>query len=389
MSAHVSLRAASLGFAFHDAHPLFSDLEFQLQPGFTGIVGPNGSGKTSLLRLLAGTLPPTSGRVVPRPEAALRLLVSQRVETRPGEVDEWLVDGGAEAWSLLARLSLDPVQLERWSTLSPGERKRWQVAVALGRNPDVLLLDEPSNHLDAEARGWLSSALREFPGIGVVVSHDRALLDSLTRATLRLGGGESHWSPLPYSAARAQWEADLAARVHEREIKRSALVLKKRQLQGERESRAEAERQRSAGARMKDRYDGDARSMAAQNLADWAEGKLGPARFTRTVTGRGAEVGARAGAGPPRSRRAARRANQSSRSALGGAAGAGARGVSGGALAGDPRRAVRRGGDCRDLAGGGRGGAIGVNSRTAVASCAAPLREKRSSRPQPRIRSKS
>ena len=87
-----------------------------------------------------------------------------------------------------------PTALERWSTLSPGERKRWQIGAALAREPDVLLLDEPTNHLDAEAREWLVSALRRFRGVGVLVSHDRELLEALTTSTLRVHAG--HGAPV-------------------------------------------------------------------------------------------------------------------------------------------------------------------------------------------------
>ena len=63
--------------------------------------------------------------------------------------------------------------------MSPGERKRWQVASALAADPDVLLLDEPTNHLDGEARRGLVEALRRFDGVGLLVSHDRRLLENV------------------------------------------------------------------------------------------------------------------------------------------------------------------------------------------------------------------
>ena len=78
-----------------------------------------------------------------------------------------------------APLSLRADELARWPTLSPGERKRWQVGAALAARPDVLILDEPTNHLDAEARAVLVAVLERFSGIGVLVSHDRELLDAL------------------------------------------------------------------------------------------------------------------------------------------------------------------------------------------------------------------
>jgi ATPase subunit of ABC transporter with duplicated ATPase domains len=86
--------------------------------------------------------------------------------------------------------------------MSPGERKRWQIAAALAREPDVLLLDEPSNHLDARAREWLVHALSRFAGVGVVVSHDRELLDRLTSSTIELRAGDVRVQRGGYTRAR-------------------------------------------------------------------------------------------------------------------------------------------------------------------------------------------
>jgi ATPase subunit of ABC transporter with duplicated ATPase domains len=91
-----------------------------------------------------------------------------------------------DAARIRGRLALDPAAIARWTSLSLGERKRWQIGAALVETPNVLLLDEPTNHLDTRARELLVAALARFRGIGVVVSHDRALLDALTEMTLRL-----------------------------------------------------------------------------------------------------------------------------------------------------------------------------------------------------------
>lgn len=73
---------------------------------------------------------------------------------------------------------------ERWKTLSHGERKRAQIAVAIWSRPAILAVDEPTNHLDAEARDHLYKALNAFKGIGLLVSHDRELLDALCHQCL-------------------------------------------------------------------------------------------------------------------------------------------------------------------------------------------------------------
>ncbi len=117
--------------------------------------------------------------------------------------DAW--DG--EAHAILGRLRLERLQLERWPTLSPGERKRWQIGGALYRNPDVLLLDEPTNHLDAEARDLLIGALERYHGVGMVVSHDRMVLNSLCTRIVRVTGGAVEIWNGGYEVARAGWVA--------------------------------------------------------------------------------------------------------------------------------------------------------------------------------------
>src|SRR5512138_1599320 len=190
-----SLRAERLSFSFHDAAPIVSGAQLHLPAGFTGLVGENGAGKTTLLRLLAGELAPASGRVRADPDGALVVLCPQGVDAAGSDAAALAARDDAGAVRLRAALRLDPRDLARWDTLSPGERKRWQIGAALARDPDVLLLDEPTNHADADARAVLLGALRRFRGVGVVVSHDRELLDALTANTLRLVAGEARLWP--------------------------------------------------------------------------------------------------------------------------------------------------------------------------------------------------
>ena len=154
--------------------PLFSDLTVQFPPGWTGIVGPNGAGKTTLLKVVTGELAEQSGSVH---RQGLALYVAQRTDEPPEFFEDFI--WAPDATVLKARLRVSEDWPERWSTLSHGERKRAQIAVALWREPAVLALDEPSNHIDADARRLLLRALTEFNGIGLLVSHDRALLDEL------------------------------------------------------------------------------------------------------------------------------------------------------------------------------------------------------------------
>ena len=84
-----------------------------------------------------------------------------------------------DAIKLIAELHIDSGWIDRWKSLSHGERKRAQIAVALWLDPVVLAVDEPTNHIDADARKLLREALRNFRGVGLLVSHDRELLDEL------------------------------------------------------------------------------------------------------------------------------------------------------------------------------------------------------------------
>ena len=190
-----SIRIERLAFAYSDRVPLLSDVELHLTRGFTGVVGANGSGKSTLLGLIAGALTPTAGRIHREPRDALVALCPQDVDHIPPDAIELAERGDADAGRWRAVLALDPDQLARWPTLSPGERRRWQLGGALARGPDLLLLDEPTNHVDPSCRALLLGALHRFDGIAVVISHDRAVLDELTFATIRVHGGTARTGP--------------------------------------------------------------------------------------------------------------------------------------------------------------------------------------------------
>lgn len=285
---------SGVAFAFGDALPLFHDVTFRLDPGRHGVVGENGGGKTTLLRLAARQLAPDRGAVRIEPSDAVVAYCPQTVDTLAADVCAFaeLVSGSALA--LRDLLALAPPELERWSTLSPGERRRWQLAAALHAAPDVLLVDEPTNHLDPEARARVVAALSRFRGVALIVSHDRAFLDQATRSTLRVHDGAVDLHALPFSQARAAWEQEARAREAARGVRKEALAAADRALTEARERRAQAEKMRSSGERMKDRHDHDARGMMAQYAADRAEKSLG-----RLVGARRAEVARAAAAVGP------------------------------------------------------------------------------------------
>jgi ATPase subunit of ABC transporter with duplicated ATPase domains len=201
------------------------------------------------------------------------LLCPQGVE-RAGAAEAALAarDDG-EARRLRATLGLEPGDLARWASLSPGERKRWQLGAALAAEPAVLLLDEPTNHADAGARAALVRALRAFRGVGLVVSHDRALLDELTTRTLRLHRGEARPWPFAYGEARAAWTAEARAAWAARDAAQAEARRAARRLADARRARASADAARSGRGR--DRHDSDARTLGAKTVVAWAEDRLG------------------------------------------------------------------------------------------------------------------
>lgn len=259
--------------------PLFERLTLHFPPGWTGLVGPNGSGKTTLLEVLARTRRVDEGHVEWEPTGLSLCLVPQRTEGLSDDVLalEQATDGAAAAWRARLGLVTEPLS-ERWPTLSHGERKRWQCAAALWREPAVLLLDEPTNHVDVETSELLLAALERFRGVGVIVSHDRATLDRLTRRTVELAKGRARLSPLPWTAARETWRAEdeqrrRAHRAMGRELERLAAAHV-----SSRDAHQSATRERSAGRRMKSRSDSDARGVGANFRAERAQAHLSQAQ---------------------------------------------------------------------------------------------------------------
>ncbi|MBY9068320.1 ATP-binding cassette domain-containing protein [Hyphomonas sp. WL0036] len=230
-----SITLSSLTFALPDGRVLFSDLNFSFGHERIGLVGRNGVGKSTLLGLIAGAMPATTGVVS---VVGATGLLRQSFEPEPFEtvadlmgVTEGLArlariesGGGDEAdfadadWTLEQRLAeaLTQAGLPEMppgallATLSGGQRTRISIAALILAQPDFLLLDEPTNNLDREGREALAELLGGWPGGAIVVSHDRALLETMdaiveltTLGAARYGGG--------WSAYEAQKALELAA----------------------------------------------------------------------------------------------------------------------------------------------------------------------------------
>lgn len=184
---------------------LFEDASFFLEEGEkVGIIGINGTGKSTLLRIIEGSEEPDEGKVIRANNLTLQLLV-QHPEYEEGATvlsavmeshvknlqEEELVDRAAmeaEAKSMLSKLGIydfdQPVM-----QLSGGQRKRIALVSVLLHKSDVLLLDEPTNHLDAQMSEWLEQLLKDYRGTLVMITHDRYFLDSVTDRIVEIDRG--------------------------------------------------------------------------------------------------------------------------------------------------------------------------------------------------------
>ncbi len=203
-----------------------------------GVVGPNGTGKSTLLKIMAGLEQPNNGDAILDPDATVGMLqqeppltegktVQENVEEavhdikakldRFNEISEALADPDADydtllaemgdlqtdldhagAWDLDSRLdqAMDALRCPPGDALvdnlSGGERRRVALCKLLLQQPDLLLLDEPTNHLDAESVQWLEGHLAAYPGCVLAVTHDRYFLDNVAQWILELDRGKAH-----------------------------------------------------------------------------------------------------------------------------------------------------------------------------------------------------
>ncbi|MEU9340188.1 ABC-F family ATP-binding cassette domain-containing protein [Streptomyces sp. NPDC048278] len=246
-----SLTITSLSFAWPDGSAVFDGLDISFGPGRTGLVGVNGSGKSTLLKLVAGELTPADGSVkvtgevghlpqnvtldtalrveevlgIAARRAALHAIEAGDASERHFEAlgDDWDVE--ERALVTLGELGLGHIGLDRTvGEVSGGESVLLRLAALLLRRPDVLLLDEPTNNLDLYARKRLYAAVASWPGVLIVVSHDRELLD-LVDQIADLRDGEVTWYGGNFSAyeealAVEQEAAERMVRVAEADVRK-------------------------------------------------------------------------------------------------------------------------------------------------------------------------
>lgn len=231
---------------------ILKDISLSFFPGAKiGVLGLNGSGKSSLLRIMAGVDKEYLGEARPQPELNVGYLPQEPVLDPDKDVRGNVEDGVRElsdaikefnaisdrfadpmsddemndllakqgelqmkidsmdGWDLNRKLEVaaDALRLPAWdadvTTLSGGERRRVALCRLLLSNPDMLLLDEPTNHLDAESVGWLERFLKDFPGTVVAITHDRYFLDNAAGWILELDRGHG----IPYEGNYSDWLA--------------------------------------------------------------------------------------------------------------------------------------------------------------------------------------
>ena len=215
---------------------LLDDVTFYMKQGDrVGVVGVNGCGKSTFLRLAAGKEKPDSGSVSYDPNVRLGYL-PQDPDYDPENTVMEQVEAGLdptareiaryEAVEILTRLGIADVG-QKMGALSGGQRKRVALAACLVHPCDLLLLDEPTNHLDAEMIGWLETYLQRFTGGILLVTHDRYFLERIADRTLEVSFGKLYVYEGGYSAyldgrARRE-EMDAASERKRRSILRREL----------------------------------------------------------------------------------------------------------------------------------------------------------------------
>src|SRR5882724_4713461 len=229
------LSAFELALAYGHEH-LLKAVTLSVSPGEkVGLVGHNGSGKTSLLKILAGENQPDGGEISRRRGLRIGYLpqefeldgtktVRQNIEAGAADLMNWLNRyetehrteaemaellhniEQADGWNLQTRIEASVTALSAPALdamvgpLSGGEKRRVALCRALAAQPDLLLLDEPTNHLDAESILWLEGFLHDFPGAVIFVTHDRYFLDVLATRVIGLADGRCYSYPGNYTA---------------------------------------------------------------------------------------------------------------------------------------------------------------------------------------------
>ena len=201
------LQAEHLSINF-GSRQLLSDVNFYLNEGDkVGIIGINGTGKSTFLKVLAGSLEADEGRIVRSPNSQISYLSQNPVMEDEATIleqiflhfpKEFRELNEYEAKSMLTRLGFTDFT-QKVGTLSGGQRKRVALVAALVHPADILILDEPTNHLDSEMVAWLEDWLRAFRGGLIMVTHDRYFLERVVNHITELSRSKIYHFEANYS----------------------------------------------------------------------------------------------------------------------------------------------------------------------------------------------
>ncbi len=187
----LQLSGISLTFG---GNPVFDGLDLVVQGGDrVALVGRNGSGKSTLMKVMAGLVEPDQGQRIVPPGVTVGYMEQDPDLSAFATLGDYAASGLAETETYRVEMVAEGLKFRPdtpVATASGGERRRAALAKLLAEAPELMLLDEPTNHLDIQAIQWLEAQLMETRAAFVLISHDRAFLRSLTRATLWIDRGE-------------------------------------------------------------------------------------------------------------------------------------------------------------------------------------------------------
>lgn len=215
---------------------VFDDASFGIQQGDKiGIVGINGAGKSTVLKMIAGAENPDSGQIIRQNGLKLAYLPQNPDLPEEKDVRSWAFDGtDVEAWQVesnLTELGITDYD-QKIGHLSGGQKRRVVLAKVLAADFDVLLMDEPTNHLDGEMISWLEEYLRAYRGTLVMVTHDRYFLDRVCGRIMEISHGKMYGYDADYSGflelKAAREEMELASERKRQSVLRMELEWAKR-----------------------------------------------------------------------------------------------------------------------------------------------------------------
>ena len=215
---------------------IFEDASFGIQErDKIGIVGINGTGKSTLLKVIAGEEVPDSGQVIRQNGLKLAFVPQNPVFPDGADIRSYALESGRdESWQVesnLTELGITDFD-QKIEQLSGGQKRRVVLAKILAGHFDVLLLDEPTNHLDQEMITWLEEYLRSYRGTVLMVTHDRYFLDRVTNRILELSHGKMYGYDADYTGflelKAAREERELATERKRQSVLRMELEWAKR-----------------------------------------------------------------------------------------------------------------------------------------------------------------